>query len=191
MKNKRIVPLILASIIISSNLIGCEKSNDTTNNETPYYTLNIDGEKQFFDEDYEEVTSINSFLTQYLNLSVTTDYIAGGYLEQFYLYTDDVVAMDAESGFYESFEETAQARQIIRTLHGFEVTEIDFYEIYGDQYATVYLSYTSSMSHASDEYLESNSLELDTQYNTNASYKLLKQDNGWRLEEILTLETER
>lgn len=186
MKNKRILPIILATIVISSNMIGCEKSNDITTNETPYYTLNIDGEKQFFNEEHDEVKNISSFIEEYLNLSVNIDYTNKIYLDQFALYTDEIVAIDTESGFYDLYEEKMTQNELIEILDSYEITEIDFYDVYGSPYATVTFNCLSTLSHGSEEYLESNGFEIGKQYKTNMSLKLLKQDNGWRLEEILT-----
>lgn len=187
MKRKKIISVILISILMITNITGCKTLNNSNNVETQNFSLNIDGEKIYIAEDDQEIRNIHDFVAQYLPLSIGIDYTSEGYLDNLLLFTDETIISDEETGFRDYVKELNIERQLIRTLHEHTITEVELYNIAGEPYATVTLNYIASVSSAVDEYLEANGIELNSKFQVTTSLKLKRQDNGWRMVEILAI----
>lgn len=186
MKKKKIIPIILLSTFIGTNIIGCQKTA-TSQAETKYYSLNIYGDKQYYNENYEEIEGVNDIINKFMDYSINLNYTNEEYLKQLDLYTDEIRIIDEQTGFKEYLQELNVSRELIRNLDGYEISEIEFYQVSGADQATVTLDYISTVTNATQEYLDGLMIELNAKYTTNTSIKIQKQSDGWRIVEILSI----
>lgn len=184
MKIKKGILLFTMLLVIGTNLMSCNKSDNKyleSNNETKYYSTTIDGDKLYYAENDENVKSITQLVSDFLGVAVKTDYKNEEYLNEYDYYTNEIKAEAEEYGYKEQLKELITNYELVTNLIEHEINGIEFYKTNTIEHAKITCNYITTVTNSTEEYLQEVGIEKNIKYKRSMELNILKEDNQWKV----------
>lgn len=171
--------LLLIGVLVLS-VTGC--GNVLNSGETKVYTLDIDGNPVFMDEDNEEVKQVNEVIEEFISFAAVGDYRnPDGRSEQEY-YTRETRERNIVNNVPERIEESLVANQQIIVLHKTEMENMRFVKLGGTEGCFARYIYITTIENATEEYFEATQLEKGVMYKRTMELQMVKEEGEWKVE---------
>lgn len=166
--------------VLALSVTGC--GNVLNSGETKVYTLDIDGNPVFMDEDNEEVKQVNEVIEEFISFAAVGDYRnPDGRSAQEY-YTRETRERNIANNVPERIEESLVANQQIIVLHKIEMENMRFVKLGGTEGCFARYIYITTIENATEEYFEATQLEKGVMYKRTMELQMVKEEGEWKVE---------
>lgn len=182
MKRRTKAHFLMILLGMGVSLSACSNKAINTS-ETPYYSLSIDGKKQYKSAEDEDVQKIKELSTGYIELTCGFDYKAlENAFDELNYYTEKVKNDYIEYEYIEDSIATMEYYEQVQDLVECNIKDMQFYELYDEESARVQCEYISVVKHATDEYLSDVGVKLDTKYSRVMTLEFVKENGEWKID---------
>jgi hypothetical protein len=180
MKNKLIIGIVIM-LSFSMILISCNKKSENTNVETPYYTLDIDGDPTYFSEDDIKVINAKKISKEFCRAKFNRDYNNLDSQAEYKYYINNLYEKYIENKKYEQTEKYYKEYKLIERCDSIEIKNIKFYTKQGVEACKVNLIYKDTLINAVEDYLEYYEYKLNVPYKSENSIYMKIEDDVWKV----------
>lgn len=181
MKRKRTSFMLAVTATLALCLTGCSnKSSKLSNNVTNYYTVTMDGDLIYYEEDSEKLVTTSKVATDFMTACVNKNYLNPEFKEYDY-YRKSVIEKFTAENKQEQTKNTLNTNQLSIQALEQEVVKIEFYYLNGLENCMVTMNSFSQFDHVTDEYLVKNKISLGKKYNRVTKVLLVNED-GWKVD---------
>lgn len=179
---KKISAFILVLCMATGILLGCSnKKAQETNAETPYYTLDIDGNKIYLQEDLPKVASVKKAATDFIILRQNKDYKNFDAQGEYKYFSKDTYNSYMDAKNYEIVEEFYKESQLTVQYDSADITNVKFFTENDVEKCKVTMVYKDKIISATNEYLEEVKAQLNVPYEREAGISMVLENNEWKI----------
>jgi len=176
---------ILAAGLICGMLVvtGCSEQGKQIG-ETPYFSMLIDGGKEYRAEENLDVQQLKELTLGYIELTCNIDYRnTENAMDELNYYTESTKKEYIEYEYVQGGIETMEYYEQIMELLETSVEEIQFYQLNDKEKARVACDYITVIPHATDEYFEELGIKKDTKYKRTMMLGFVREEGEWKIDE--------
>lgn len=176
--NAKWLKIILLAGAVSS-LTAC--GNKEANVETKVYTLDIDGNRSYYDENSEECAAIKTVSEGFLEAAVKKDYNSPDTMSEQEYYIQSVKEANLANNVPELTKQSIVANELVISVNETSLNSIRFAKAGGKERCLANYTYMSTIEHATDAYFERIQLEKNVPYNRTIELEMEKEEGNWKV----------
>lgn len=176
-KTKWLKMILLGGAVISLTACG----NQKTSAETKVYTLDIDGNKSYYDEDSKECAEIKAVAEGFLNAAVKKDYNNPDTMSEQEYYIQSVKEANLANKVPELSKQNVVENELIISVNETLLNSIRFVKVEGKERCLASYTYKSTIEHATEDYFARIQLEKNVPYNRPIELEMEKEEGSWKV----------
>lgn len=185
-KHKKLA-LMYMVLVCTALLTACnQKAVDQNSQGIPkYYEVSMDGEYLSKSENDLEVNELKEISGEYLEVIVNRDYHNIDQTTEYSYYTEETYNKYMDTNRPEILKASVIQNRLIVNLESYEIQQMEFYTLRGQQSSTVTMEYISSYIEGTEQYFNQISVKKDTRYRRIITITFIKENNHWKVQEYL------
>ncbi|KYH35505.1 hypothetical protein CLTEP_04440 [Clostridium tepidiprofundi DSM 19306] len=181
MKGKIIAIIILIILIFSTIFITFNKTSKNTITKTPYYSLDIDGDPVYLDENNAKVSNAKKVSEEFCKVRLNVDYNTFDYTKEYKYYINDLYENAMKNKQYEQLEKYYNLYKIVEHCDSTKVKRIKFYTKQGNEECRADLIYNYTLKNATQGFLNKYKYKLNTHYQNRISIYMKIENDIWKI----------
>jgi len=181
MKGKAITVIILIVLIFVTLFIIFDNTSKNTISETPYYSLDIDGDPVYLNESNEKVLNAKKVSEEFCKVMLNVDYNNFDYTKKYKYYTNDLYENAMKNKQYEQLEKYYNLYKIVEHCDSTKIKCIKFYTKQGNEECRADLIYNYTFKNATQDFLNKYKYKLNTHYQNIISIYMKIENGIWKI----------